>query len=204
MKSFVYIVIGALVGLAIILGLWQVAERNYSYQGSLIDPPATAADFELVDQNGQPFRLSDQQGKVVLMFFGFTNCADECPTTLSEYRRVKEQLGQLADSVRFVFVTVDPERDTTERIKEYLAGFDPAFIGLTGDAGTLEQVWQDYGALVEKQAVGSDGDYEVEHNARIYAIDKQGNWRLTYPFGMESEKLERDVAHLVKEKTSQQ
>jgi protein SCO1 len=203
MKSFVFILIGALIGLVVILLIWQVAERNYAYQGSLIDPPATAADFELVDQNGQPFRLSDQQGEVVLLFFGFTNCTDECPETLSEYRRVKEQLGKLANGVRFVFVTVDPERDTTGRIKAYLEGFDPAFVGLTGDLGKLEQVWQDYGALVEKQAVGSDGNYEIEHNARIYAIDKQGSWRLTYPFGMESEKLARDVAHLVKEKMSQ-
>jgi protein SCO1/2 len=203
MKSFVFILLGALIGLAVILGVWQVVERNYTYQGSLIDPPATAADFELKDQNGQPFRLSDQKGEVVLMFFGFTNCTDECPITFSEYQRVKQQLGDLADSVRFVFVTVDPERDTTQRIKAYVDGFDPSFIGLTGEAGTLQQVWKDYGVLVEKQAVGSDGGYEIEHNTRIYAIDKQGSWRLTYPFGMESEKLVRDVAHLVKEKTSQ-
>lgn len=203
MKSILWIGIGALVGMALVLGLWQLSERNYSFQGSLIDPPAEAADFELLDQSGNPYRLSDKQGKVVLVFFGYTNCPDVCPVTLSEFRRVKQQLGEQADQVDFVFVTVDPERDNAGRLKAYLAGFDPAFIGLSGDLAELQQVWADYGVLVEQREAGSAAGYLVDHTARVYAIDKQGNWRLTYPFGMESEKLTRDVIHLVKEKTSQ-
>jgi len=199
MKSIVYIGIGALIGLAAILLVWQISERNYTYQGSLIDPPARAADFELVDQNGQEFRLSEQQGQVVLIFFGYTNCPDVCPVTLSEFRRVKSQLGDRAQDVQFVFVTVDPERDTAERTGTYLAGFDPAFIGLTGDLEVLQKTWEDYGVLVEKQESASKAGYLIDHTARIYAIDKQGNWRLTFPFGMEAEKISRDIAHLVVE-----
>ena len=203
MKSIVFIGIGALIGLAAILGVWQVAERNYTYQGSLIDPPAVAADFELVDQNGQPFRLSDQHSQVVLIFFGYTNCPDVCPVTLSDFRRVKQQLGDQAGDVRFVFITVDPERDSQERLKAYLQGFDPAFVGLSGEPDTLQPVWTDYGVLVEKQETASAAGYLIDHTARVYAIDRQGNWRLTYPFGMEPEKMARDVAHLLKEKVSQ-
>jgi protein SCO1 len=203
MKSIVLIGIGALIGLAVILVVWQIAERNYTYQGSLIDPPAIAADFELVDQDGRPFRLSDQQGKVALLFFGYTNCPDVCPVTLSDFRRVKQQLGEQAEDVRFVFITVDPERDSLERMKAYLQGFDPAFIGLSGDQAVLQQVWADYGVLVEKQETASAAGYLIDHTARVYAIDKQGHWRLTYPFGIEPEKIARDVAHLLKENASQ-
>ncbi len=203
MKSILMIAIGALIGLAAILLVWQVSERNYTYQGSLIDPPAEAADFELVDQDGQPFRLSDQQGKVVMIFFGYTNCPDVCPVTLSDFRRMKQQLGDLAENVRFVYITVDPERDTQERRKAYLLGFDPDFVGLSGEPEALQQVWTDYGVLVEKQETASAAGYLIDHTARVYAIDKQGNWRLTYPFGMEPEKIVSDVTHLLKEKASQ-
>ena len=199
MKSVVYIGIGVLIGLVAILAIWKISERSYTYQGSLIDPPAQAADFELMDQHGQDFRLSEQQGQVVLIFFGYTNCPDVCPVTLSEFRQVKNQVGDLADEVKFVYVTVDPQRDTPERIGTYLAGFDPGFIGLTGDSQTLQEVWEDYGVLVEKKETSSAAGYLIDHTARIYAIDKQGNWRLTFPFGMESDKIARDISHLVQE-----
>ena len=199
MKSVVYIGIGVLIGLVAILAIWKISERSYTYQGSLIDPPAQAADFELMDQHGQDFRLSEQQGQVVLIFFGYTNCPDVCPVTLSEFRQVKNQVGDLADEVKFVYVTVDPQRDTPERIGTYLAGFDPGFIGLTGDSQTLQEVWEDYGVLVEKKETSSAAGYLIDHTARIYAIDKQGNWRLTFPFGMESDKIARDISHLIQE-----
>jgi protein SCO1/2 len=199
MKSIVIIGIGALIGLAIILVIWQVAERNYTYQGSLIDPPATAADFELVDQNGQPFRLSDQVGEVVLIFFGYTNCPDVCPITLSEFKRIKAMLGDNADRVRFVYITVDPERDTVERINTFLQNFDPTFTGLTASRETLEPVWKAYGVYQQKQDTGSAAGYLVDHSTRTYLIDANGRWRINYPFGMEPDKIFKDLQHLMKE-----
>lgn len=199
MKRYGILGIGILIGLALMLVGWQIFESNYTYQGSLIDPPIPAADFTLTDQNGETFTLSQQQGKVVLIFFGYTNCPDVCPVTLSEYTQVKRQLQDQAEGVEFVFITVDPERDTPERMQTYMANFDPEFTGLSADRAELEPVWKAYGVYQEKVDSSSAAGYLVDHTARTYAIDKQGNWRLTYPFGMEVEKLTADVRHLLSE-----
>ncbi len=198
MSKYSLLGIGIVLGLAFVLTGWYALDNQaYSYQGVLIDPPAPATDFELIDQNGQPFRLSEQRGDVVLIFFGYTNCPDVCPVTLSEYKRIKEELGEQAGRVRFVFITVDPERDTTERLKGYVESFDPSFIGLTGDSESLEQVFKAYGVYYERRDVGSAAGYLVDHTARTYLIDPQGNWRLNYPFGMETSKISADIQHLL-------
>ncbi len=189
---------GVVIGLAAILAAgWVILSREYRYQGVLIDPPAPAADFTLTDQHGQPFRLSDQRSKVVLIFFGYTNCPDVCPITLSEYKKIKAQLGKLADQVTFIYITVDPERDTVERMNAYLSNFDPAFTGLTSDRATLEPVWAAYGVYQQRQDAGSAAGYLVDHSARMYVIDPGGRWRLNYPFGMEPEKITQDLRHLI-------
>ena len=135
-----------LFGLAIVIGLVGAYgalayTRPHEFQGSVIEPPVQAIDFTLPDQNGKDFRLSDQKGKVVLLFFGYTNCPDECPVTLADFVKIKAKLGNKADQVKFVLVTTDPERDTAVRMQEYLANFDPAFVGLVGDSAGLETVW---------------------------------------------------------------
>jgi len=191
--------IGVVLGLALVLVGWYVMDQNYTYQGVLIDPPARAADFELTDQHGQPFRLSDQKGKIVLIFFGYTNCPDVCPVTLSEFRQIKEQLRDQADQVEFVYITVDPERDTVERLGQYMTNFDPEFYGLTGEMNDLEEVWTSYGVYRAKQEMGSAAGYLMDHTARTYLIDQQSNWHLNYPFGMEVEKIVADIRHLLNE-----
>jgi protein SCO1/2 len=199
MKSFVYVAVGALLGIVLVFIGWRTLGQNYRYQGSLIDPPVKAIDFELTDQKGAPFRLSDQTGKIVLVFFGYTHCPDVCPITLSEYMRIKESLGDLAENVSFVFITIDPERDTPDRLGEHLQIFDPEFVGLTGEAEQLAQVWKDYGVYIERRETEGASGYLLDHNPIIYAIDRQGNWRLTYPFGMETEKIVQDITHLLQE-----
>lgn len=184
--------------LLILVG-WQVVSRPYTFQGSLIEPPIKAPEIELIDQDGQPFRLSDHHGKVVLVFFGYTNCPDVCPLTLSDFKLIKADLDEQTDQVSFVFVTVDPERDTQERLKAYLANFDPAFVGLTGSLSELESVWKAYGVYQAKQDTGSAAGYLVDHTARTYAIDKNGDLRLTYPFEMERQALLEDVRHLIQD-----
>lgn len=201
MSKLGLILVGAAVGMALVLGsAWWILEKNYTYQGVLIDPPAPAADFILTDQAGKRYQLSQQHGKVALIFFGYTNCPDVCPITLSEFKRIKTILGERAGEVQFIYVTVDPERDTPERIRAYLANFDPDFIGLTGSRSELESVWKSYGVYQQRQDPGSAAGYLVDHSARIYAIDPQGNWRLNYPFGMEPQKIAQDVAHLLRER----
>ncbi len=188
---------GLVLGVALVLAGFRFAQRQYTYRGSLIDPPAPATDFELTDQNGQRFRLSDQQGDIVLLFFGYTHCPDVCPVTLSHFQYIQEQLGDGASEVRFVFVTVDPERDNPERLKTYLSVFNAGITGLTESRVNLEPVWKAYGVYQAKQELGSAAGYLVDHTARTYLIDRQGNWRLTYPFEMDQEDLLADVRHLL-------
>ncbi len=122
----------------------------------------------------KPFRLSDQKGQIVLLFFGYTHCPDVCPVTLSHFKQIKADLGDQADQVRFVFITVDPERDTADQLSQYLPNFDPDITGLTGSRQSLESVWKSYGVYQAKQEVGSAAGYLVDHTARTYLIDQQG------------------------------
>ena len=200
MKSwFLYLGVGVALGVGLLLVGWQLSNQPYIFKGSTIEPAIQAPDFELTDQEGNPFRLVDQQGYVTLIFFGYTNCPDVCPTSLSEYKKIIDELGEQADGVRFVFVTVDPERDTIERLNTYLSFFHPAIVGLTGERAYLETVYKDYGVYQAKQDTGSAAGYLVDHTARTYVIDKQGNLRLTHPFEMDWHDIVEDVSHLLQE-----
>lgn len=189
---------GLVIGLALAIGgSLLFFDRTYQFQGAVIDPPAQAADFTLTDQNGTPFSLSEQRGKIVLIFFGYTHCPDVCPITLTEFNRIKKQLGPQAGEVAFVFVTVDPERDTPEHMKAYIDNFDPGFVGLSGSQSDLEPVWRAYGVYQQKQDQGSAAGYLVDHTSRMYLVDAQGRWRINYPFGMETDKIVADLRHLL-------
>ncbi|GAB4577568.1 MAG: SCO family protein [Anaerolineales bacterium] len=190
---------GILLGIALIALVSTRSAPRPTFQGSLIDPPAPAKDIHLNDQHGQPFHLSDQQGKVVLVFFGYTFCPDVCPTTLIAFQKIQEALGSRASQVAFVFVTVDPNRDTPEQLKTHLALFSPNFIGLTGEPADLEAVWADYFISPEIRPGANTAGYLVEHTTRVYVIDKQGNLRLTFPFGQTAEAMLADVQTLLDE-----
>jgi protein SCO1/2 len=184
----------------IVIGLVAVnltQGRVYRFQGAEIHPTYRAPDFILTDQYDQAFQLKDQTGKLVLLTFGYTTCPDVCPVTLADFRRLRIGLGSMADSVIMVFITVDPERDTPERLQEYLANFDPIIIGLTGRISDLEVVWADYGISVKKNSEGSAAGYLVDHTARTFLIDQEGNLRLTYVFGTRSEVILNDMQHLL-------
>ena len=169
-----------------------------SFRGNALDSPVAAPDFALTDQHGQPFRLSEQQGNVVVLFFGYASCPDVCPTTLGMWRRVQTELGDDAQRVRFVFVTVDPERDTRERLQEHLTIFSPDFIGLTGTPADLEPVYQAYGVYHEKEILPeSELGYQISHTASAYVIDPDGYWRLRHLFGTPSEDIVYDIRQLL-------
>ena len=153
-------------------------------------------DFTLDSTLGSPLTLSDLRGQLVLLNFGYTGCPDVCPVTLTEFLQIRSKLGQAADQVSFVFITVDPERDTAERMRKYLTNFDPEIIGLTGDRSDLEPVWADYGVYQAKVEGTSEENYLVDHSSRVYVIDRQGNLRLTYLFGTENQLITEDVRHL--------
>ncbi len=198
MTKYSLLLFGMLAGLMLSLGTgWVLLDRNYTYQGVLIDPPATAADIQLKDQNGNLFRLSDQHGKIVLLFFGYTHCPDVCPITLYQYEQIKQQLGDKAQQVRFVFITVDPQRDTPDAMRAYMAKFDPSFTGLSGDKSSLEAIWKAYGVYAVDATKPSDLDTVIDHSARVYLIDPRGNWRLDYPYGISTKAFVQDILHIL-------
>ena len=194
MKSKIaLLVVGVAAGLAVAgAGLGWFA-RPYTFHGSYIEQAVAAPDFTLTDQHGQPFQLSAQKGSVVLFFFGYSNCPDECPATLSRLAAIRRQLGSQAEHVRVALVTVDPETDTPARLGEYLAQFDAPFVGLTGTADDLLQVWTNYGVYVEKLLGGA-----VDHTLRLYAVDARGDLRLTYASDVLPDEMAQDVRELLK------
>ncbi|HEU0163938.1 MAG TPA: SCO family protein [Thermomicrobiales bacterium] len=187
--------------LIVALGAWLAFFRSdsaYAYKGGFYEPPNAASPLNLVDQNNKPFTLDQVKGKVTLLYFGYTYCPDFCPTTLTDFGKVKKELGTQASDVDVVFVTVDPDRDTPARMKQYLAFFDPTFIGLYGKQDQLTPIEQAYGIQVVKDAATPGTDYySVSHSTSLYAIDQQGNLRLTWPYGTTPEDITSDVKHLL-------
>jgi protein SCO1/2 len=198
-RSLIFLGLGGLFGILAVVLAAALFSGPYEYQGSVINPPIPAMDFTLMDEGGSPFNLSAQGGNVVLLFFGYTSCPDVCPTTLAEYKQIHASLGDQAEYVRFVFVTVDPERDTKELVGEYVSRFNPNFIGLSGSEAELQPVWDGFFVFrgIEPHEPGEH--YLVDHTARIYAVDVDGNLRLTFPFGMGVDAISEDVRQLLKE-----
>jgi protein SCO1/2 len=171
---------------------------SYHFKGTVYPDPQPAPDFELTTTDGGPFRLSEQRGQIVLMFFGYTSCPDVCPTTLAEANQVLKGLGDAGDRVRFLFITVDPERDTPEVLATYVTAFHPAIVGLTGSSEELAAVYQDYGIFIEKQVLNESAvGYSVNHTARVFLVDAEGRLRLSYAFGTPPEDILNDIRHLL-------
>ncbi len=178
-----------------------VFTRPYTYHGSVIQQPYPAPDFTLPHGQDGQFSLSGQRGHVVLIFFGYTHCPDVCPTTLADYKQIHDRLGKDATRVEFVFITVDPERDTPEGTARYAAAFSPAFIGLSGNEQQLAPVWKDYGVYrkLVKSGDGADkGVYPVEHSSQTYLVAPDGNLFLTYSYGEPVDEILQDLRQLLK------
>lgn len=141
---------------------------------------AIGGPFQLVDQDGRPLSDQDLKGHPFLVFFGFTHCPDVCPTTLFEVSEVLRALGPDADKVNALFVTVDPERDTPDKLKDYLASFDPHLRGLTGQSPAIEAIAKAYRVYVKK--VPQENGYTMDHTAIVYLMDKEG--RFVSPFNL--------------------
>lgn len=138
-----------------------------------------ARDFHLTDHTGRPRSLADFKGKVVSIFFGYTQCPDVCPTTMAEMHTVLQQLGPAdAAKVQVLFITIDPERDTPTLLSQYVPAFDPSFIGLRGDAAVTAQTAKDFKVFYEKVPGKTPGTYSMNHTAGSYVYDPQGRLRL--------------------------
>ncbi len=174
---------------------WE--DEKYEYNGGFYEPPREAHDFiNAVDQNGDPVSLEDFEGKTVFIYFGYTYCPDYCPATLAEWMEVKAELGEDAEDVVFVMVTVDPERDTPERLKEWIAFWDPDFLGVTMSREDTDQTTQNWGITATKRESGSQSGYLVDHDVATYVIGPDGQIHLTYPLGFAPEDIAEDIRHL--------
>lgn len=165
-------------------------------RGLLLDEPVEAPDFELIDHEGEPFRLSDHQGRATAMFFGYTHCPDICPLTLMHMDTAAEQLGDQADDALFLFISVDPERDTPEQMKKYVERVDAEIIGLTGEQDVMEDVWEDYDIQVEIEP-RDDGDYLISHSSQIWILDTQGRASVVLPPDADGDDMAHDLRWLL-------
>ena len=182
------------------------AYRNVqeSFYGQALVPAQEAFDFHLVDQDGNPFRLSQLRGKVVLFSFGFTHCPNVCPTTLSDLAKVYHSLPENdLQRVQVLFVSVDPRRDRPDVMKKYVPYFDKSFIGLTGSEPQIAEAAKAYGAFYEmaQDSVEKPDNYSVNHSAFTYLITPSGKWKLIYNFDQLSDpkKIVQDIEQALRE-----
>nr|WP_230411545.1 SCO family protein [Collimonas humicola] len=157
-----------------------------------------ARDFALTDHTGKPRTLADYKGKAVVVFFGYTQCPDVCPTTMVEMANVLKQMGPLASRVQVLFVTVDPERDTQELLSKYVPAFDPSFVGLYGDAAATEKVAKEFRVFYQKVPGKTPGSYSMDHTAGSYVFDPEGHIRLFIRHGQGPEPIAHDLKLLLK------
>lgn len=156
-----------------------------------------AKDFQLPDAEGRTRSLQDFRGKAVVVFFGFTQCPDVCPTTLTELAQAKKLLGPDGERVQGVFVTVDPARDTPEVLKAYMANFDPGFVALRGSPEQLEAVAKDFKVYYKKVEGKTPTSYTMEHSAASFVFDPQGRLRLYTRYGSGVQALADDLKLLL-------
>ena len=157
-----------------------------------------ARDFQLTDHNGQPRTIKDFAGKVVVVFFGFTQCPDVCPTALAELAEVKRTLGKDGDRLQGIFVTVDPDRDTPEVLKGYMANFDPSFLALRGTPEQLAAMAKDFKVYYKKVDGKTPTSYTMDHSAGSFVYDTQGRIRLYTRYGSGAQALADDIRLLLK------
>lgn len=169
------------------------------FRGVDISEVDYARDFPLPDHNGQPRSIKDFNGKVVVVFFGYTQCPDVCPTTMQEMAEVKRMLGKDGDRLQAIFVTVDPERDTADMLKAYMGNFDPSFLALRGTPEQTAAVAKDFKIYYKKVDGKTPTSYTMDHSAGSYIYDTQGRLRVYYRYGSGVEALAADVRTLLNE-----
>ncbi len=164
-------------------------------KAGVFDPPRLAPEFSLRGADGSEVTLARYRGNVVVMAFGYTSCAAVCPITLATLAQARSSLGEAADAVQVIYVTVDPERDDAARMKDFLALFDPSFVGATGAPDALAAVRQNYGVTAVKHGTGDD--YVMDHTSSIYLIDRSGKLRALMPYGHDAADFVHDIKLLL-------
>jgi protein SCO1 len=167
------------------------------FNGADITGATYARSLALPDANGKPRTLADFKGKVTVVFFGYTQCPDVCPTTMADLAQVKKALGADGNRLQGVFVTIDPERDTPEILKSYVAAFDPTFVALRGTVPQTEEAAKEFKVYFAKVPGSTQGSYTMDHTAGAFIIDPNGNPRLFERYGGGADPLTADVKALL-------
>jgi protein SCO1 len=179
----------------LLLALAASAEEAPSLRAGVFDPPRAAPEFSLRGSDDSELTLGRFRGKVVVLGFGFSSCTDVCPATLSVLAQAHRQLGAEAAGLQVLYITVDPARDDAERLRSYLAGFDPSFVGGTGSPEQLAAVRQEYGIAATRR--DTDASYAFDHSSYTYLIDREGKLRALMPFGHTADDYAHDVRILL-------
>jgi protein SCO1/2 len=186
--------------LACALLLSVAAQAAPALKSGSFSPSRMAPEIAQKAADGSEFRLSALRGKVVVLEFGFTHCAAVCPASLAMLAQARQKLGAHADRLQVVFISVDPGRDTPERLKSYLAQFDKSFVGLTGTPEQMAAIRKDYGITATRfPAPAGQGGYQMGHSSYLYFIDRKGMLRALMPFGRPADELVHDVNVLAAE-----
>jgi protein SCO1/2 len=185
----------SLVLIVLLLAACSPSNDAYSYSsqlyGAVFSPPRVLEDFSLPSTEGENFTLSEHRGEVILLYFGYLACPDFCPTTFGELRRVYRELGEPADRLKIVFVSVDPERDSLERLTNYTHAFHEDFIGLRPEGDKLQAIESAFGIVAERNYVGES--YTIDHTASLFLIGVNGELEAQYLYGTSYEDILHDL-----------
>ncbi len=198
LRTILLIGVGIAVGLALgwLLLQWLMPP---SFNGQVIDSQTPVTNFTLTGPGGEPTSLIDFRGKVVMLYYGYTFCPDVCPATMSELKTAVQELGNKAEDVQVIMVSLDPERDTPEALEKYVTHFDPSFIGLTGTEDEIVTASTPLGIFYEREEGSAATGYLINHTATVMVLDKDGYLRLLYPFDTPGEDMASDLKILVRE-----
>jgi protein SCO1/2 len=186
-----------LVMAVLLAGCDKVLDRPPSFENTDVTGLDYGKGFSLVDHTGKPRTLADFRGKVVVMFFGYTQCPDVCPTTMIEMAKVMKELGPAADKVQVLFVTLDPERDTREILSQYVPAFDKRFLGLSGNPAQTAAVAKEFKIFYTKVPGSSANTYTLDHTAGSYVFDQTGKLRLFVRNGQDPRSIVHDIRQLL-------
>lgn len=173
------------------------SQEPHEFGGLVFETPTPVADFTLTAANDQAVSLSDYAGKYVFIYFGYTFCPDFCPTTLSKLAAVQEELGDEGEQMQVLMVSVDPERDTPEKLAEYVGHFDDSFVGITGSPEEIDAAGKPFGLYYAKHEGTAESGYLVDHTARTFLLNPDGEVIVAYPHDATSEAILADMQALL-------
>ncbi|MFZ1397304.1 MAG: SCO family protein [Candidatus Promineifilaceae bacterium] len=173
------------------------AQAPHEFGGVVYDPPTPIADFTLTAANSQPVSLSDYQGKYLFIYFGYTFCPDVCPTTLSKLAAVQQALGDDAEKMQVVMVSVDPERDTPELLAEYVHHFNDGFVGITGSLEQIDAAGNPFGLYYARHEGTAESGYLVDHTARVFLLNPEGHVIVAYAHDAAEDVVLADLQYLL-------